>query len=88
MNNSPWKSENWFVSPWNYLDEVKKDFIIPEKVKIHDVTLRDGEQQAGVIFTKDDKIRIAEKLSEVGIHRIEAGMPAVSPGMRKRFAKS
>ncbi|MFO7986100.1 MAG: hypothetical protein R6U38_09555 [Desulfatiglandaceae bacterium] len=79
MNNSPWKSENWFVSPWNYLDEVKKDFIIPESVKIHDVTLRDGEQQAGVIFTKDDKIRIAEKLSEVGIHRIETGMPAVSP---------
>jgi isopropylmalate/homocitrate/citramalate synthase len=48
-------------------------------VKIHDVTQRDGEQQAGIIFTKDDKIRIAEKLSEVGVHRIEAGMPAVSP---------
>jgi len=79
LNKSPWKTENWFVSPWNYLDEVKKDFIIPEKVKIHDVTLRDGEQQAGIIFTKDDKIRIAEKLSEVGIHRIETGMPAVSP---------
>lgn len=79
MNKTPWKTDNWFVSPWNYLDEVKKDFIIPEKVKIHDVTLRDGEQQAGIIFTKDDKIRIAEKLSEVGIHRIEAGMPAVSP---------
>jgi len=74
-----WKTENWFVSPWNYLDEVKKGFVVPEKVKIHDVTLRDGEQQAGIIFTKDDKIRIAEKLSEVGIHRIEAGMPAVSP---------
>ncbi|MCF8128982.1 MAG: pyruvate carboxyltransferase [Deltaproteobacteria bacterium] len=79
MNNSPWISDNWFVSPWNYLDEVKKEFIIPEKVKIHDVTLRDGEQQAGIIFSKDDKIRIAEKLAEVGVHRIEAGMPAVSP---------
>ncbi|MFH0844683.1 MAG: pyruvate carboxyltransferase, partial [Pseudomonadota bacterium] len=32
-----------------------------------------------IIFTKDEKIRIAEKLSEVGVHRIEAGMPAVSP---------
>jgi len=79
LNKTPWKTDNWFVSPWNYLDEVTKDFIFPEKVKIHDVTLRDGEQQAGVIFTKDDKIRIAEKLSEVGIHRIETGMPAVSP---------
>ena len=75
----PWRTENWFVSPWNYLEEVTKDFHPPKQVKIHDVTLRDGEQQAGIIFTKDDKIRIAEKLTEVGVHRIEAGMPAVSP---------
>jgi len=75
----PWKTDNWFVSPWNYLDEVTKDFHPPTKVKIHDITLRDGEQQAGIIFTKDDKIRIAEKLSEIGVHRIETGMPAVSP---------
>ena len=77
--NQPWKTDNWFVSPWNYVEEVTKGFGPPKKVKIHDITLRDGEQQAGVIFTKDDKIRIAEKLAEVGVHRIEAGMPAVSP---------
>jgi isopropylmalate/homocitrate/citramalate synthase len=79
LNKSPWKTENWFVSPWNYLDEVVKDYQLPKKVKIHDVTLRDGEQQTGIIFRKDDKIRIAEKLAEAGVHRIEAGMPAVSP---------
>lgn len=79
MNNTPWKTEHWFVSPWNYIDEVTQEYNPPASVRIHDVTLRDGEQQAGVIFTKDDKIRIAEKLSEVGVHRIEAGMPAVSP---------
>jgi isopropylmalate/homocitrate/citramalate synthase len=76
--STPWKTENWFVSPWNYVDEVRKDFSPPKRVKIHDVTLRDGEQQAGIIFTKDEKIRIAEKLAELGVHRIEAGMPAVS----------
>ncbi|RLB29059.1 MAG: pyruvate carboxyltransferase [Deltaproteobacteria bacterium] len=75
----PWKTDDWFVSPWNFLEEVTRDFHPPKEVKIHDITLRDGEQQAGIIFTKDDKIRIAEKLSEVGVHRIEAGMPAVSP---------
>jgi len=75
----PWKTDDWFVSPWNFLEEVTEDFQLPKKVKIHDITLRDGEQQAGIIFTKDDKIRIAEKLSEIGVHRIEAGMPAVSP---------
>jgi len=74
----PWKTENWFVSPWNYLPEVTRDFTPPKQVKIHDITLRDGEQQAGVVLTKDDKIRIAEKLAEAGVHRIEAGMPATS----------
>lgn len=78
-NRQPWKSDNWFVSPWNYLPEVTQGFQPPKQVKIHDVTLRDGEQQAGIIFTKDDKIRIAEKLAEVGVDRIEAGMPVVSP---------
>ena len=76
---TPWKTDNWFVSPWNYVDEVTKGFNPPKKVRIHDVTLRDGEQQAGIIYTKDDKVRIAEKLAEAGVHRIETGMPAVSP---------
>jgi len=76
--NKPWDTENWFVSPWNYLPEVTKDFTPPKQVKIHDITLRDGEQQAGIVLTKDDKIRIAEKLAEAGVQRIEAGMPAVS----------
>ena len=74
----PWKSEKWFVSPWNYADEVTKEFSFAEKIQIHDVTLRDGEQQAGFAFSKDEKVEIAEKLAEVGVHRIEAGMPIVS----------
>ncbi|MFW6103214.1 MAG: LeuA family protein [Chloroflexota bacterium] len=78
-SQQPWKSENWFVSPWNFLPEVTKDFNPPARVRIHDVTLRDGEQQAGIVFTKDEKIRIAEELAAAGIHRIEAGTPAVSP---------
>jgi isopropylmalate/homocitrate/citramalate synthase len=79
QGKSLWKTDNWYVSPWNYLEEVTKGFNPPKKVRIHDVTLRDGEQQAGIIFSKDDKIRIAEKLAEIGVHRIETGMPAVSP---------
>ena len=45
---------------------------------IHDMTLRDGEQQTGIVFTPEDKIRIAEKMAEAGVHRIEAGMPVAS----------
>jgi len=77
--DQPWKTDQWFSSPWNYLPEVTEGFQIPEHVEIHDVTLRDGEQQAGIEFTADDKVRIAEALAESGIHRIEAGLPAVSP---------
>src|SRR5579862_6723158 len=79
MSQEPWKKDKWFVSPWNFNEEVVKQLHFPKQIKIHDITLRDGEQQTGVIFTKHDKIRIAEKLAEAGVHRIEAGMPVVSP---------
>src|ERR1700687_1191929 len=79
MSQEPWKTDKWFVSPWNFEAAVRAEFHFPKEIKIHDITLRDGEQQTGVIFTKDDKIRIAEGLAEAGVHRIEAGMPVVSP---------
>jgi isopropylmalate/homocitrate/citramalate synthase len=79
MAQEPWKTDKWFVSPWNFADPVREQLHFPKQVKFHDITLRDGEQQTGVIFTKDDKIRIAEGLAEAGVHRIEAGMPVVSP---------
>src|ERR1700684_349894 len=79
MPQEPWKTEQWFVSPWNFESAVRDQLHFAKQIKFHDITLRDGEQQTGVIFTKDDKIRIAEALAEAGVHRIEAGMPVVSP---------
>jgi isopropylmalate/homocitrate/citramalate synthase len=75
---TPWQTDQWFSSPWNYLPEVGEDIRLPSELQVHDVTLRDGEQQAGVVFTTEDKVRIAEALAETGVHRIEAGLPAVS----------
>ncbi len=74
----PWKTDKWFTSPWNFLPEVRKNFSFPSKIKIHDVTLRDGEQQTAVVFRREEKVAIARQLDSLGIHRIEAGMPAVS----------
>ncbi|MCQ1530768.1 LeuA family protein [Lutispora saccharofermentans] len=71
-------SDKWYTSSWNFLDIVRENLKFKDKIKIHDVTLRDGEQQAGLVMTAEQKIRLAEKMAEVGIHRIEAGMPAVS----------
>lgn len=44
-------------------------------IKIVDVTLRDGEQTAGVVFANKEKIQIAKMLDEVGVDQIEAGIP-------------
>jgi isopropylmalate/homocitrate/citramalate synthase len=74
---TPWHTGQWFTSAWNHDPAVARYRFQPQ-VEIHDVTLRDGEQQAGVEFTAVDKMRIAEALADAGVHRIEAGMPAVS----------
>jgi isopropylmalate/homocitrate/citramalate synthase len=76
--NAPWKTDKWWVSPLNFLEEVRDQVKLPEKVVFHDITLRDGEQQAGIVFTREDKALVARLLDEVGVQRIEAGMPAVS----------
>jgi methanogen homocitrate synthase len=72
------RTENWWVSQYNFVDEVRKEMSLPSKLEFHDVSLRDGEQQPGIVFRKDEKIKIAQLMNEVGIHRIEAGMPLVS----------
>lgn len=51
-----------------------------EKIQIFDTTLRDGEQVPGCKLNKQQKIRIAEKLDELGVDIIEAGFPISSPG--------
>jgi methanogen homocitrate synthase len=68
----------WIPCRYNFDDEVVKQFNLPEKVTFYDVTLRDGEQMPGVVFRKDEKVKLARALDELGIHNIEAGMPAVS----------
>lgn len=51
--------------------------------KILDTTLRDGEQQPGVSFTRDDKIRLAKALSAWGIPILEVGIPAMGRAERR-----
>jgi len=78
LEKGPWRGPQWWVSYVNFIEEVKSVLDLPKQLIFHDVTLRDGEQTPGVVFRKDEKLKIAQKLNEVGIQRIEAGLPIVS----------
>ena len=78
MSKTPWRSDQYWTSPYNHVPEVRNSFSFPPSVTLHDATLRDGEQTPGIVLRKEDKIEIAVLLDKFGIERIEAGMPAVS----------
>jgi len=61
--------------------------IDPKNIKIDDTTLRDGEQTAGVVFANDEKIHIAKMLDKVGVHQIEAGIPAMGGDEKEAIKK-
>ena len=48
-------------------------------IQIYDTTLRDGTQSEGFTLSGNDKIRIAQKLDELGVAFIEGGWPGSNP---------
>jgi isopropylmalate/homocitrate/citramalate synthase len=67
--------DGWYVS-WRNFDDASP--APGSTFAFHDTTLRDGEQQAGLLFAVDEKVEIARALDRLGVDRIEAGMVAVS----------
>src|SRR5207249_281875 len=70
-------SKIW-VSELNARPEIRSAFQ-RASVRFYDTTLRDGEQTVGVVLSPQQKLEIARKLDELGVSRIEAGFPRVSP---------
>ena len=74
----PYHEEGRSVSPLNFLPEVQEKLHHPSSVKVHDVTLRDGEQTARIAFTPEEKVFIAEQLNALGVHSIEPCLPVTA----------
>src|SRR5580698_10197781 len=53
--------------------------VMKPEVEIYDTTLRDGSQGEGINFSVMDKLRIAERLDQFGVHYIEGGWPGSNP---------
>ena len=56
-----------------------------EKTLIYDTTLRDGMQGENIFFSTEDKLKIAKRLDDAGIHYIEGGWPGSNPGAQHFF---
>lgn len=57
------------------------------QIQLYDTTLRDGAQREGISFSVQDKLKIARKLDELGIHFIEGGWPGANPKDAEFFVK-
>ena len=67
-----------FVSEYN--KQIFAATRMPERIKILDTTLRDGEQTPNVALSSEDKLKIAQALDELGVDIIEAGFAINSEG--------
>lgn len=78
LQNKPWIAKLWHVSPYNFVEEVTSQMNFAEKIMISDCTLREGEQEPGVVFRRDDKLKMAHALDEIGIPELEVSYLAVA----------
>jgi 2-isopropylmalate synthase len=58
------------------------------RVQLYDTTLRDGAQQEGISFSIEDKLKICQKLDELGIDFIEGGWPGSNPKDTEFFTRA
>jgi 2-isopropylmalate synthase len=57
-------------------------------VQIYDTTLRDGTQREGISLSCEDKMRIARRLDDLGVHYIEGGWPGSNPKDAEFFERA
>jgi isopropylmalate/homocitrate/citramalate synthase len=65
--------------------EFTRDVRFPksDELRIYDTSLRDGEQMCGIAYTPETKYEICRRLSDIGVHIMDVGFPAVSLDERR-----
>jgi 2-isopropylmalate synthase len=58
------------------------------QVELYDTTLRDGTQMEGISLSAEDKLNIARKVDELGVHYIEGGWPGSNPKDAEFFVRA
>ncbi|HXN08284.1 MAG TPA: hypothetical protein VN860_01345 [Candidatus Acidoferrales bacterium] len=67
--------------PRDFTRDVK--FPPSSELRIYDTSLRDGEQMPGIAYTPEQKYEICLRLSDIGVHIMDVGFPAVSEDERR-----
>jgi len=67
--------------PRDFTRDVK--FPPSSELRIYDTSLRDGEQMPGIAYTPEQKYEICRRLSDIGVHIMDVGFPAVSEDERR-----
>lgn len=81
--SEPYRSESSWTSHHNWSDPPD----LPDDIAFHDTTFRDGEQQPGVVFSEDEKVELGKLYSDVGIDRLEPGLPLVSDADKRAIKR-
>src|SRR3972149_9092124 len=58
------------------------------KVELYDTTLRDGAGMEGISFSVEDKVKITEKMDQLGVHYVEGGYPGSNPKDAEFFVRA
>ena len=67
-------------STWNLHEDVLQQYHLPEYLTITDSTIREGEEAPHVVYTLEDKVRIAKVLDEMNVHEIDCGFASINQG--------
>lgn len=61
---------------------------MPSELELYDTTLRDGCQREGLTLSLEDKLKVAQRLDQLGIHYIEGGYPGSNPRDQEFFERA